>query len=319
MDRPPGPASWRVAAWVCLWLLAGAVPAQAGLSVVVTIAQIGEPLREIVGEHGEVINLVGEGVDPHLYRPTRSDMARLVRADAVFWNGLRLEAKMEEVLRDLATSRPSVALAEELPPRHIRGATLPDPHIWMDPGLWRQALARAVTVLSSLAPEAADEFAARAERYFAGLEALEARVETMTRTVPARRRVLVTAHDAFGYFGDRFGFEVVGIQGLSTDSETGLRRIEQIVDMLVSRDIPAVFAETSVSERDVRALIEGAAAAGHRVRFGGRLFSDAMGAPDSPEGTYVGMIEHNARTIVGALGGSDSRRHLARGTVHDRS
>jgi len=174
-------------------------------------------------------------------------------------------------------------------------------------------------VLCSLAPEAADEFVARAERYFAGLEELEARVETMTRTVPARRRVLVTAHDAFGYFGDRFGFEVVGIQGLSTDSETGLRRIEQIVDMLVSRDIPAVFAETSVSERDVRALIEGAAAAGHQVRFGGLLFSDAMGAPDSPEGTYVGMIEHNARTIIGALDGSDSRRHLAGGTVHDRS
>ena len=237
----------------------------------------------------------------------------------MFWNGLNLETRMEEVLRNLAASRPSVALAEELPARLIRGTPLPDPHVWMDPGLWRQALSRAVGVLAGLVPEAAGTLTARADRYFARLEALEARVEALTRTVPARRRVLVTAHDAFGYFGRRFGLEVVGIQGLGTESETGLRRIEQIVGMLVSRRVPAVFAETSVSERDVRALIEGAAAAGHRVRFGGRLFSDAMGAPGSPEGTYAGMIEHNARTIVRALGGSLAVRNLAGSAAHDRS
>ena len=296
-------------------LLAVPAPAHAHarLSIVTTIAQIAEPLRQVVGEHARVTSLMGEGIDPHLYRPTRSDMAALAQADLIFWNGLHLEAQMQGVLQRLATVRPVVALGDLLPESRIRGTALPDPHLWMDPGLWREALTHAVAALRELKPEAAAAFGANAERYFAGLAALERYVESIVATLPPQVRVLVTAHDAFGYFGERFGFDVLGIQGISTESEAGLRRIEFMVDLIVGRRIPAVFAETSVSERDVRALIEGAAASGHPVRLGGRLYSDAMGPPGTYEGTYIGMIDHNATTIVHALGGTvPARGHSGR-------
>ncbi len=267
---------------------------------------IGEPLSVITKGLADVDTLLGEGVDPHLYRPTRSDIARLTRADVIVYTGLTLEAKLIPPIDQLQGRIPSVAIGERL------GAALllpydngpGDPHVWMDPSLWREGLSAAVEVIAREDPDNAETYRARADDYFAALEGLADYAETVMASVPADRRVLVTAHDAFGYFGRRFDIAVKGVQGISTESEAGLRAIEDLVSFIVDQDIPAVFVETSVSDRHVRALIDGAAARGHEVVIGGALFSDAMGPAGTYEGTYIGMIDHNATTIARALGGS---------------
>ncbi len=278
----------------------------APLRVVATIAMIGEPLARIAGPHVAVDTIMGEGVDPHLYRPTRSDITRLTRADAIVYNGLALEAQLLRPIERLGQRVPTLAVAEAID----NADYLPydggpgDPHVWMDPALWRQALEAAVAFLMALDPDHADSFRANADAYFKELEALNAYAAEVLSTIPQGRRLLVTAHDAFSYFGARFAIDVRGIQGISTESEAGLKAIEDLVDLIVERAVPAVFVETSVTERQVRALIDGAGARGHRVTVGGRLFSDAMGPPGSHEGTYLGMIDHNVTVIARALGGT---------------
>ena len=185
-----------------------------------------------------------------------------------------------------------------------------DPHVWMVPELWTHVVTAVRDALSAAAPENAAAFAANADAHLKDVARLGAYAQVTTQTVPEPARVLVTAHDAFGYFGRAYGFEVVGIQGISTESEAGLNRIRTLVDMLVDRDIGAVFVESSVSDRNIRALIEGAAARGHEVTIGGELFSDAMGEPDTYEGTYLGMIDHNVTTIAAALGGTVPARGM---------
>ncbi len=280
----------------------------ADLTAAATIAQVADVVRNVVGEHGEVIGLLGEGVDPHLYRLTRSDIDTLFSSDIIFYNGLLLEGKMTDSLIRLATAgKPVVpvteALGEEilLEPEMFEGHY--DPHVWMDPGAWSLTVDLVVDELSERFPEGAATFAANAEAYTSRLEQLDRYARSVLETVPEDARVLVTAHDAFNYFGRAYDFEVMGIQGISTESEAGLRRIEELVDLLVERGVGAVFVETSVADRNVRALIEGAAARGHEVAIGGQLFSDAMGAPGTYEGTYIGMIDHNVTTIARALGG----------------
>ncbi len=293
----------------CAWVFSGAARAESGHSIVTTTAMIGDPVRHVVGDRGTVESLMGEGVDPHLYRPSRSDVARLTRADMIFFNGLNLEPQMQPALeRIAATGKPVIAAAEAVD--ESRRLDSPDyaghydPHVWMDPGLWVAVAEAARDALSAADPDAAAEYAANAAAYSEHLLALRRYAEETLRTVPAEARVLVTAHDAFSYFGQAYGFEVIGIQGISTESEAGLRRIEELVDLLVERRIPAVFVESSVSERNVRALVDGAAARGHEVVIGGELYSDAMGTPGTYEGTYVGMIDHNVTTIARALGGA---------------
>lgn len=295
-----------------LFPVVSAAKAEAGLRVVTTIAQIAEPLRTIVGNHAAVESLLGEGVDPHLYRPSRSDMLRLTKADVVFWNGLHLEAQMQGALKRLSKVKTVVSISdtlieEKLLPSNNAGL---DPHVWMDPSLWRAALTHAVSVLTTLDTTNAPAFERNAKTYFTRLAALEVYTERAIASIPADARILVTAHDAFGYFGARFGIEVLGIQGISTESEAGLKKIETMVDTLVTRSIPAVFTESSVSDRHILALIEGSAARGHLVRLGGSLFSDAMGRPGTYLGTYVGMIDHNVTTITRALGGDAPKRGL---------
>ncbi len=291
-------------------LLTSAPGAHAKLSVVTTIAHIAEPISVIAGDRATVMPLMGPGVDPHLYRPTRSDILALTRADVILWSGLSLEAQMEDAMARLSKTKPVVAISEAL----RRDRLLPwegkagDPHVWMDPGLWRVALASAVDALVSADPDGAEEYRARAESYFDQMTTFEAYAEQASASVPERARVLVTAHDAFGYFGARYGLEVMGIQGISTESEAGLAMIESLVDTLVERKISAVFVETSVSDRHVQALIEGAAARGHAVVIGGSLYSDAMGEPGTYEGTYLGMLDHNVTVIARALGGSAPAR-----------
>ncbi len=289
-----------------LWTLPSAA-ADSRLQLVATTGMVADVVREIGSEQVEVKGLMGPGVDPHLYRQTRSDITALSRADAVFWNGLYLEAQLEEFLHRLGERRPVYAVAENVPER-LRMAdeeyqNQSDPHVWMDPGRWRYAVEAVREALAELRPEHKKDFDMRAEAYLAELEKLDVYAREVLNSVPEGKRVLVTAHDAFGYFGDAYDFEVLGIQGFSTESEAGLSRIESLVDLLVERQISAIFVESSVSDRNVRALIEGAAARGHSVRIGGELYSDAMGPAGRYEGTWLGMIDHNVSVIARALGG----------------
>jgi manganese/zinc/iron transport system substrate-binding protein len=274
-------------------------------SIVATTGMIADAARRIGG--GEVQALMGPGLDPHSYRQTRSDIAAMARADLVLWHGLFLEAQMEEFLHDLAARQPVVAVADALPPDLLRAnPQYPDrfdPHVWMNPALWAMVTETVQAALDGVAPEAAATHAANADAFRAEIVALDDYARTVLATVPEPARVLVTAHDAFGYFGEAYGFEVLGIQGISTESEAGLARVSELVDLLVDRRIGAVFVESSVSDRSIRALVEGAAAKGHTVTIGGELYSDAMGPDGSYEGTYIGMLDHNVTTITRALGG----------------
>ncbi|WP_207539140.1 metal ABC transporter solute-binding protein, Zn/Mn family [Sabulicella rubraurantiaca] len=280
--------------------------------VVATTAMVAELARGIGGEEFAVETLMGEGVDPHLYRPTRADLARLLRADLILCNGLRLEGRMGDVLERAAATRPVIAVAEIIPPARRRAhpeyPDAPDPHLWMDPLLWAECAAPVAAALARLRPgfDTAPGLAALRGR----LEEFAAYARRAFEPLPAERRLLVTAHDAFGYFGQRFGMELASIQGLSTEAEASLARIESLVALLVERRVPAVFPETSVPDRAVRALIEGAGARGHRVALGGALFSDSLGRPGTYRGTYEGMLDHNITTIARALGGDAPERGL---------
>lgn len=291
----------------------GRASAAERLQIVTTTGMVGDLARSVAGDAADVIQLMGSGVDPHLYKPTRSDIARMLGADIVFYNGLLLEGKMTDALVRVATAgKPVFAVTELidesylLAPPEFQGHH--DPHVWMDPGAWTRALEVVRDRLADHDPARRAAYEANAARLAEELKALDAYSERVLASVPAERRVLVTAHDAFNYFGRRYGFEVQGIQGLSTESEAGLRRIEELVQLIVDRGIPAVFVETTVPDRTVRALIAGAAARGKEVAIGGALFSDAMGAPGTYEGTYIGMIDHNVTTIARALGGQTPPR-----------
>lgn len=309
---------------------AAAEPRAARLSVVATTGIIGDVARAVGGAHVEVHVLMGEGVDPHLYKPTRADMKRMRSADVIFYNGLMLEGKMTEALERIASDKPVHAvtgvLVEKHPDRLLgRSEDAPtpgdpagaepepepagrddahayDPHVWMDPRRWAYASGAVRNVLVDLAPDHRRDFIENAGGYNRQLKRIDWYAEQILHLVPEEHRVLITAHDAFRYFGDRYGYEVLGVQGISTDAEAGLADMERLIDVIVERKIPAVFVESSVSDRNVKALIEGAAARGHTVRLGGSLFSDALGAPGTYRGGLVGMLDHNASTIAHALG-----------------
>lgn len=284
------------------------------LEIVATTGMIADAVTQVGGDRIAVSALMGPGVDPHTYRQTRSDIAAMTRADAVFWHGLYLEAQLEEFLGTLAKRRAVVALAQALPKeallRHDEYKDRFDPHVWMDPALWADVVNAARDALTGVDPAGREIYAANAARHVGELEALKAYASRALASVPPASRVLVTAHDAFAYFGRAYGFEVMGIQGISTESEAGLKRVEELVAILVQRKIKAIFVESSVSDRNVRALIEGAAAKGHQVVIGGELFSDAMGAPGTYEGTYLGMHDHNVTVITRALGGDAPMRGM---------
>ena len=291
---------------LALGLSAPRALAEDRLSIVTTTGMIADAARQVGGDLVDVTALMGPGIDPHAYRQTRTDIAALTRADLVLWHGLYLEAQMEEFFADLSRSRTVVAVAEALPQDRLRGHDdyegKFDPHVWMDPDLWTLVVREVQRALTDARPAAAATFAANADAHVADIARLAAYSAASLEQVPQAARVLLTAHDAFGYFGQAYGFEVLGIQGISTESEAGLNRIAELVDLLVARDVKAVFVESSVSDRNIRALIEGAAAKGHEVTIGGELFSDAMGPDGTYEATWIGMIDHNVTTIAGALG-----------------
>jgi manganese/zinc/iron transport system substrate-binding protein len=286
----------------------GLALAQDRPTVVVTTGYIADAVSAVAGDRVDVTALMGPGVDPHLYRQTRSDVAALTNADAVFWHGLYLEAQLEDLFHQLEETHTVVALADAIPVENLLASEdydgRYDPHVWGSPVLWKVVVEAALENLIALDPEGEAEFRVNAEAHLAEIDAIDAYAAEALATVPEGARVLVTAHDAFAYFGGGYGYEVLGIQGISTESEAGLREIEDLVNLLVERGIAAVFVESSVSDRNIQALIEGAAAQGHTVTIGGELFSDAMGDPGTYEGTYIGSIDHNVTTITRALGGT---------------
>ncbi|BBO90609.1 manganese transporter [Desulfosarcina ovata subsp. ovata] len=271
-----------------------------------TVGMVADIVREVAGDRAEVTNIIGSGVDPHVYSPTRSDVAVLLKSDIIFYSGLLLEGQMSDVLVKISRKRPVYAVTELLKADYLlqdKQTGHHDPHVWMDVGGWIKAVDVVVEAMAGFDPPNAELYHRNAKTYQALLHRLDDYARQAIASIPENQRVLVTAHDAFNYMGRAYGIEVKGIQGISTESEAGLKDINRLVDLLVTRRIPAVFVETSVSDKNVKALIEGAAARGHRVTIGGNLFSDAMGSPGTYEGSYVGMIDHNATLISRALGG----------------
>ncbi|MGB5987849.1 MAG: zinc ABC transporter substrate-binding protein [Desulfobacterales bacterium] len=271
-----------------------------------TVGMVADIVREVAGDKAEVTNIIGAGIDPHVYNPTRGDVATLIKSDIIFYSGLLLEGQMTDVLGKIARKRPVHAVTELLETQyliHDEATNHSDPHVWMDVRGWMKAVEVVAAALQEFDPPHADLYGQRANGYIERLGQLDAYARKVFATIPEAQRILVTAHDAFRYMSRAYGLEVIGIQGISTESEAGLKDINRIVDRLVERKIPAVFVESSVSDKNVKALIEGAAARGHTVAIGGELFSDAMGPAGTYEGTYMGMIDHNVTVIVRALGG----------------
>ncbi|WP_170370215.1 metal ABC transporter solute-binding protein, Zn/Mn family [Ruegeria arenilitoris] len=289
--------------------------AEAPLKVVATTGMIADAVQQVGGDQVEVKGLMGPGVDPHGYRQTRSDIVAATRADLVLWHGLYLEAQMEDFFHDLGRKRKVVAVADAIDKSKLRAhadyADKYDPHVWMSPVLWKDVVVEVQKALTDVRPDSAAYFAANAQRFLAEIDQLDAYGKKVLAQVPEDNRVLVTAHDAFAYFGEEFGFEVLGIQGISTQSEAGLNRIGELVNNLVARNLTAVFVESSVSDRSMRALIEGAAAKGHTVSVGGELYSDAMGESGTYEGTYIGMLDHNITVIARGLGADVPERGMS--------
>lgn len=279
----------------------------APLTVVATVGMVADIVREVGGEHVQVSQICGPGVDPHLYKATRDDVAELSTADAIFYSGLMLEGKMSDILVKMARSRPVVvvtgAIDESLllEPEDFSGHY--DPHVWMDVGVWAKCVEAVSDALGELDSEHAADFAANAKVYTKQLEQLHEYGVQAIGSIPEGSRVLVTSHDAFNYLGRAYGLDVQGVQGISTESEAGLQRVGELVDMLVTQNVRAVFVESSVPRKSIDSLIEGSKSRGHDVVVGGELFSDAMGMQGTYEGTYVGMLDHNLTTIARALGG----------------
>ncbi len=284
-----------------------AAPKSYPFKVTTTVGMVGDIVKNIVGKKGKIKNIIGEGVDPHIYRATRNDVFELIRADIVFYSGLMLEGKMGDALIRVAMKKPVYAVTQLvnekflLQPAEFDGQY--DPHLWMDVSAWKMAVKAVVNKLGEFDPANKVYYLKRGSKYLSNLEKLHKYGLKSIGSIPKDKRVLITAHDAFNYFGRAYDIEVKGIQGLSTESEAGLKDINNIVDVIVKRDIKAVFVETSVSSKNVKAIIEGASARGKKVVIGGVLFSDAMGNTGTYEGTYIGMLDHNITVITRSLGG----------------
>lgn len=281
------------------------------LRVVATTGMVADLAMQIGGERVAVTSLMGPGVDPHLYKASEGDVRRLTRAQLILYNGLHLEAKMGDVLEEIGTRRRVVAVTDAIPRERLRappefeGAY--DPHVWLDVALWSLAAERVRDALGEADAAHAAEYRARADAYLARLRELDAYVRRQAARVPPAQRVLVTAHDAFGYFGRAYGFEVRGLQGLSTASEAGTADVQALAEFIAARRLPAIFVETSIPRRTVEAVRAAVRARGFAVAIGGELYSDALGSAGSDAASYEGMVRHNIDTIVGALLGQAPR------------
>jgi manganese/zinc/iron transport system substrate-binding protein len=273
------------------------------LKIVTTTGIIADVVSNIIGDKADVESLMGAGVDPHLYKASHGDLEKLTSADLVFYNGLHLEGKMGEVLEKLAKVKPVIAVSAEMDKSIFTktGENSYDPHIWFNVHLWSNTIPKIKKELIVADSANAETYSKNAKKYFAKLDSLDKAVRIQIQTIPSQQRVLITAHDAFGYFGKRYGIEVRGLQGISTLSEFGLNDITSLVDFIAARKIKAVFVETSVSEKAINAVVEGCKSRGHEIRIGGSLYSDALGKKGTPEGTYIGMVSKNVEIIVKGL------------------
>ncbi|WP_232695402.1 metal ABC transporter solute-binding protein, Zn/Mn family [Brevibacillus daliensis] len=273
--------------------------------VTTTIGMIADITKNVGGDKVEVTQLMGAGVDPHLYKASQGDIKRIEEADIVFYNGLHLEGKMTEIFEKMEKHKPVIPVSKNVPKDLLLGdPTYPDqadPHIWFDVSLWRMAVEQVRDSLIEIDPVNKTTYETNASAYIKELDNMHEYAKAQIASIPKEQRVLVTAHDAFAYFGKAYDIEVSALQGISTASEYGLKDVQKLVDQLVDTKIKAVFVESSVSKRSIEAVIEGAAAKNHQVVIGGELFSDAMGNPGTPEGTYLGMVKHNVDSIVSAL------------------
>lgn len=297
---------------VGLWLLAAGCGGSADqaapsgrLRVACTTGMVADLARNVGGERVEVDCLMGPGVDPHYYKASQGDLERLSRAGVILYNGLFLEGKMEEIFGKMARERRVVAVAAELPQSQLRKPPEfeghYDPHVWFDVSLWRQTIPTVVAALAAADPAGAEAYQARGAAYAARLDTLHQWVQQELAAITPAQRVLVTAHDAFGYFGRAYGVEVVGLQGVSTVAEYGVNDLNRLVDLIVARRLKAIFVESSVPQRSINAVREGCQGRGHQVQIGGTLYSDAMGESGSGADTYEGMVRANVHTIVAAL------------------
>jgi len=275
------------------------------ISIVTTTGMIGDAAKRVAGNVAEVKSLIGPGVDPHLYKASQGDLERLTGADIIFYNGLHLEGKMGEVLEKLGRLKPVIAVTKDIPDTLLRTAPgfagAHDPHIWFDVSLWKNTVITIRNELSMRYPLYDSVFRSNAEKHLQELDSLHSEVIKNIGKLSPEKRVLITAHDAFGYFGDAYDIEVRGLQGISTLSEFGLRDVTNLVNFIAERKIKAIFVESSVSPKSIQAVIDGCRKKNWEVSMGGVLYSDAMGPEGTPEGTYPGMVRANVKTITEAL------------------
>jgi manganese/zinc/iron transport system substrate-binding protein len=278
----------------------------APIRITTTTGMIADLAENIGGDRVEVESLMGPGVDPHLYKPSAGDIRRLEEADLIFYNGLELEGRMTDILVKIARAgTPTVPVAENIPEDLLREppqfAGKYDPHIWFDVTLWQMAAQRVKDELATIDPASDALYQANLEAYLAELDELHTYVQEQILRIPEGQRVLITAHDAFGYYGEQYGIDVRGLQGMSTATEATAGDIQALAEFIAERQIPAIFVESSVPPATIEAVQEAVRDRGFDVVIGGQLFSDAMGAAGTPEGTYLGMVRFNTDTIVGAL------------------
>ena len=292
------------------------------IKAIATVGMVGDLVANVGGSHVELKQIMGSGVDPHLYKATRDDVQTIMAGDIVFYAGLMLEGKMGDTLIKMARNKPVIAVTELIPPERLLepegfGGHF-DPHVWMDVEAWSNCIDVVADALVEFDPANSDDFRRNADAYKAQLEALHAYGSASIDTIPEQSRILVTSHDAFNYFGRAYGLDVQGVQGLSTESEAGLQRINELVDLLVEKKVSAVFIESSVPRKNIDSLVEGARAKGHDVAVGGELYSDAMGESGTYEGTYIGMLDHNITLVTRGLGGQAPRGGFQEKTVSRR-
>lgn len=280
------------------------------LNVVATTGQIGDVVSFIGGDRIQATSLLGPGIDPHTYVATEGDLRIFQNADVIFYNGLHLEAQLERVLEQIGQSgRTSVvALGDGLDEGRLLGwepeKGFPhDPHIWNDVQLWKGVVEQIGATLAQADPANAEHYAGNTQSYLAQLDELDGYIKQQATRIPAEQRVIITAHDAFGYFARAYGFEVEAIQGISTEAEASTADIQAIAQLVVERQVPAIFIESTISPRTIEAVQAAVRSTGHEVALGGQLYSDALGAADSPAGTYIGMMRSNIDTLVKALAG----------------
>ncbi len=275
------------------------------LKIVCTTGMIGDAVKNIIGNDAEIITLMGPGVDPHLYKATQGDLKHLLNADVIIYNGLHLEGKMGEIFEKLSNRKHIIVASGGLEEKQLINNTdfqgAHDPHIWFDVSLWSEAVNYMAGKLIELDSSNSKIWKENKEHYILSLQQLDKEVKINIESIPKNNRVLITAHDAFGYFGKAYNIEVKGLQGISTASEYGLKDVSDLVAFIVSRKIKAVFVESSVSDRSLNAVVQGCKSSGHEVKIGGTLFSDAMGESNTLEGTYIGMVKHNVDLIVNGL------------------